>query len=217
MTAKKINPIRVSILEDDPVCRESFATIISRESDMTCISTHESTEDALKKIPNNLPDVLLADINLPGKSGIECVSILKAKYPHLQVMMITTYEDTDSIYESLRSGASGYILKRGGADDITNAIREVHKGGSPMSMHIARKVVDFFHTEKNKAAKKNKIDELTEREHEILSFLAKGLQYKEIASELNISTHTVRAHLHAVYAKLHVSSRTEAVLRYLNQ
>lgn len=217
MKKQMTDRIRVAVLEDDRISRESFAMIINREADMHCISAHESAEDALAKIPSDVPDVLVADINLPGKSGIECVSVLKQQFPQLQVMMITTYEDSESIYDSLRSGASGYILKRSAAVELIDAIREIHQGGSPMSMHIARKVVNFFQTEQAVQRNKSSMDKLTEREYEILSHLAKGLQYKEIAAVLNISVSTVRAHLHTVYSKLHVTSGTEAVLRYLNK
>lgn len=209
--------IRVSILEDDPITRESFAALIERESDMVCLSTHESAEHALQYLPSNLPDVLLADINLPGKSGIACVAEVKDRFPQLQVLMITTYEDTESIYDSLRSGASGYLLKRSSAAELLEAIREVHQGGSPMSMNIARKVVMYFQPKPIQPADSDNMDGLTAREFEILSELAKGLHYKEIASQLHISVSTVRAHLHAVYTKLHVSSRTEAVIRFLQR
>jgi DNA-binding NarL/FixJ family response regulator len=131
------------------------------------------------------------------------------------VLMLTTYEDTENIFDSLRAGASGYLLKRAPAAELLDAIVEVHNGGSPMSMHIARKVVSHFHPNRNTSAPE--IQTLTTREHEILSLLAKGLHYKEIADQLGISISTVRAHLHAIYGKLHVQSRTEAVVKFLGR
>lgn len=204
--------IKIAIVEDDKVTRETLAKLISREEGLVCLGTYVTAEEAIRDIAKNLPDVLLCDINLPGRSGIECVAVLKSAHSQLQMLMLTTYDDTENIFDSLRAGASGYILKRNIATELIPAIREVHQGGSPMSMNIARKVVTFFHPDRPASPE---IQTLTPREHEILTLLARGLHYKEIAEQLGISTSTVRAHLHTIYGKLHVQSRTEAVVKFL--
>lgn len=206
--------IKVSIIEDDRVTRESLCQMITRADGLECLQAHACAEDALRDTPLHPPDVLMVDINLPGTSGIECVRTLKTALPQLQVLILTTYDDTDSIFESLRAGASGYLLKRNTSTEIISAIREVHAGGSPMSMHIARKVASYFHPTRRPAPE---VLKLSTRESEILSQLSKGLQYKEIAQQLDISPSTVRAHLHTIYGKLHVQSRLEAVAKYVGQ
>ncbi|EDY16768.1 two component transcriptional regulator, LuxR family [Chthoniobacter flavus Ellin428] len=207
-------PIRISIVEDDRITRESLAALIARAENLECLDTYANAEEALHHAPERLPDVLLVDINLPGRSGIECVAALKTAHPRLNVLMLTTYDDTENIFASLRAGASGYLLKRTPSAEIITAIREVHAGGSPMSMHIARKVVSHFHLAR---PANPEMQTLTPREHEILTLLARGLHYKEIADQLGISTSTVRAHLHTIYGKLHVQSRTEAVVKFLGK
>jgi DNA-binding NarL/FixJ family response regulator len=154
------------------------------------------------------------DINLPGMSGIECVAQLKALLPELHVLMLTTYEESDLIFNSLRAGANGYLLKNMPADELVQSVREVQAGGAPMSMQIARKVVTHFHQLRQAAAD---MDQLSNRENEILRLLAKGCLYKEIAEQLGITMSTVRTHIHAVYGKLHVQTRTEAVIKYLGR
>jgi len=206
--------LRVSIVEDDRVTRETLAKLIDRTEDLKCIASYSSAEEAIQMVSHNLPDVMLMDINLSGRSGIECVAQLKAAHPELQVLMLTTYDDTENIFDSLRAGASGYMLKRARPADILAAVKDVYRGGAPMSMHIARKVVNYFHPAQSSS---NELQTLTPREHEILGKLSKGLQYKEIADQLGISTSTVRAHLHAIYGKLHVQSRTEAVVKFLGK
>lgn len=204
--------IRVAVVEDDEITRESLVALINRAGDLDCIAAWSSAEEAIQALSGNVPDILIADINLPAASGIACVTTAKAAHPALQVLMLTTYDDTDSIFDSLRSGASGYLLKRSAATELLPAIREVMQGGSPMSAPIARKVVTYFHPERRATPE---MQSLTPREQEILAHLAKGLLYKEIADQLGITVSTVRAHLHAVYGKLHVQSRTEAVVKYL--
>jgi DNA-binding NarL/FixJ family response regulator len=206
--------IKVSIVEDDPATRENLMTIINRSDELTALESFASAEDAIRSVPKNLPDVLLVDINLGRRSGIECLAVLKAAHPKLQVMIVTTYDDAKLIFEALRAGASGYLLKRTPAAEIVAAVKEVHEGGSPMSAQIARKVVSYFHPSRPLASE---METLTPREREILTLLAKGLQYKEIADHLDISTSTVRGHLHLIYGKLHVQSRTEAVLKFLGR
>jgi DNA-binding NarL/FixJ family response regulator len=205
--------IRVSIVEDDQVTRESLAELLSLAKGIEVLATYADAESAIKAVPAKAPDVLLVDINLPGKSGIECVAALKAALPKLQMLMLTTYDNSDAIFDSLRAGAGGYLLKRTRGPELITAIKEVHEGGSPMSASIARKVVTYFQAPR--PSSNPELETLTPREQEILKHLADGLHYKEIADQLGISTSTVRAHLHTIYGKLHVQSRTEAVVKYL--
>src|SRR5215475_7767894 len=204
--------INVSIVEDNRGTRESLRELLGRAQGLKCVGAYASGEEALRKIPEETPDVVLMDINLPGMRGIECVARLKARAPKTQVLMLTTYDESDLIFESLRAGAHGYLLKNTTADDLIQAVEQVHSGGAPMSMNIARKVVNHFQQIKKPSSE---MEKLTKREHEILALLAKGYLYKEIGDQLGISISTVRAHLHTVYEKLHVQSRTEAVVKFL--
>ena len=206
--------IRVSIVEDKRGTRESLTELLNRSHVLQCVGAHSTGEEALRKIPAEAPDVVLMDINLPGMNGIECVAQLKGKMPKTQVLMLTTYVESDLIFDSLRRGASGYLLKNMTPMELVQAIEQVHAGGAPMSMQIARKVVNHFQQIKKP---QSDMEQLTKREQEILALLAKGFLYKEIADQLGISLSTVRAHLHTVYEKLHVQSRTEAVVKYLER
>jgi DNA-binding NarL/FixJ family response regulator len=206
--------IRVSIVEDDPKTREGFVKILRHAPEIVCLGAYASVEEAEREIPIIMPDVVLMDINLGGGSGIECVVALKRAHPKLQFLMVTTYDDSEMIFNSLRAGASGYLLKRSAATELLTAIVEVHQGGSPMSMQIARKVVSHFHQIRKPASD---VELLTEREQGILALLAKGLPYKQIADQLCISPSTVHGHLHKIYGKLHVQSRTEAVVKFLGK
>jgi DNA-binding NarL/FixJ family response regulator len=206
--------IRVSIVEDDPMTREGFVKILRHAPEVVCLGTYASVEEAEREIPKIMPDVVLMDINLGSGSGIDCVAVLKRLHPKLQFLMLTTYDDSEMIFNSLRAGASGYLLKRSAATELLAAIVEVHDGGSPMSMQIARKVVSHFHQIREPASD---VDLLTEREQGILALLAKGLPYKQIADQLCISPSTVHGHLHKIYGKLHVQSRTEAVVKFLGK
>jgi DNA-binding NarL/FixJ family response regulator len=207
-------PISVCIVEDSRGTRESLSELLKRSPGLRCVGAYPNGESALRDLPEPGPDVVLMDINLPGMSGIECVARLKEKAPKTQVLMLTTYEEGDLIFESLRAGANGYLLKNMPPRELVNAVEQVHAGGSPMSMHIARKVVSHFQQIKQPSSE---MEKLTKRELEILALLAKGFLYKEIADQLGISLSTVRAHLHTVYEKLHVQSRTEAVVKYLGK
>lgn len=207
-------PITITIVEDNQGTREGLKELLARAPGLTCVGAHSNGEEALRRIPAEKPDVVLMDINLPGMSGIECVARLKARSPQTQVLMLTTYEESDLIFNSLRSGASGYLLKNMAPAELVQAIEQVHAGGAPMSMQIARKVVAHFQQIKRPSSE---VEKLTRREQEILGLLAQGYFYKEIADQLGISLSTVRAHLHAVYEKLHVQSRTEAVVKYLGK
>lgn len=204
--------IKVSLVEDHRATRESLLAYLGRARGLKCLRAYATGEEALAGLPAEAPDVVLMDINLPGMNGIECVAKLKEVLPRTQVLMLTTYQETDLIFDSLRAGASGYLLKNMPPAELVEAIEQVHAGGSPMSMHIARKVVSHFQQIRKPASD---VDQLTAREKEILALLAQGFLYKEIADQLGITLSTVRAHLHAVYEKLHVQSRTQAVVKFL--
>jgi len=206
--------IRVSIVEDNRGTRESLTELLNRAPALCFVGAHPDGEAAVRDIPAEAPDVVLMDINLPRMNGIECVARLKENLPKLQVLMLTTYEEGDLIFDSLRQGASGYLLKNMTPAELIQAIEQVHAGGAPMSMQIARKVVSHFQQIKKP---QSEMEKLTKREQEILALLAKGYLYKEIADQLGITLSTVRAHLHTVYEKLHVQSRTEAVVKFLER
>jgi DNA-binding NarL/FixJ family response regulator len=206
--------IKVAIVEDVPGTRESLGALIRRTSGMSCVAACASGEQAVRELPALAPDVVLMDIQLPGISGIQCAAQLKRLLPTVQILMLTTYEDSDLIFDSLRAGASGYLLKKMTVAEITRAIQQVHEGGSPMSVQIARKVVNHFQQLRKPDSE---VEQLTPREQEILKLLAHGHYYKEIADQLGITTGTVGVHLHNIYEKLHVSSRTEAVVKWLGK
>ena len=204
-------PIKVAIVEDDEGIRASLVTLISRDADLR-LADYEDAETALKEIPRRVPDVVLMDINLPGMNGVECVRQLKAALPKIQFLMLTVYEDSDSLFNSLKAGASGYLLKRTAFARLTDAIQDVHNGGSPMTPQLARRVVQFFSRQTESTSP---VANLTPGEREFLDQLANGYAYKEIADRMKISIDTVRSYVRAVYEKLHVHSRTEAVVKYL--
>jgi DNA-binding NarL/FixJ family response regulator len=204
--------IRVSIIEDDRQVRESMAILINGAQNLSCIGTHASAEEALEGIPADNPDVVLMDINLPGMSGVECARKLKSLLPKLQILMLTMYEDDENVFCSLMAGASGYLVKRTSPADILKAIEDISRGAAPMSPKIARTVVEHFHNLKPASPES---ESLSKREREILDLLAKGCRYKEIADLLSIGFETVRSHVKHIYDKLHVHSRTEAVVKHL--
>jgi DNA-binding NarL/FixJ family response regulator len=201
--------ITLSIIEDQRDMRESLVECLGNVPGLRCVGAHATGEEGLRDIPGENPDVVLMDINLPGMNGIQCVSRLKKQLPDTQVLMLTTYDDGDLIFDSLRAGANGYLLKNMPQQEIVQAVQQVHAGGAPMSLQIARKVINHFH--KTKPA--SELEQLTARELEILRLLAKGHMYKEIADQLAISMSTVRTHITSVYEKLHVHSRTEAAMK----
>lgn len=207
--------IRVCIVEDDLKTREGFLCLLRSSDSIVCLRAFSNAEDAEREIPKLCPDVVLMDINLGGKrTGVDCVARIKSENPQIQIMMLTTYDDNEMIFNSLRAGASGYLLKRATAKELVNAILLLHQGGSPMSVQIARKVVCYFHQIQEPSSE---VEKLTPREKEILGLLAKGLAYKQIADRLGVAFRTVQWHLHGIYGKLHVQSRTEAVLKYLEK
>lgn len=205
--------IKVAIVDDDEDIRASLAALIRRASNFKLTGDYANAETALKEIPRNPPDVVLMDINLPGMKGYECVRQLKAARPDVQFLMLTVYEDSESLFSSLKAGASGYLLKRTASAKLLEAIRDVHSGGSPMTPQLARRVVQFF--AKPAAEGSSQLATLTPGEREFLDQLANGYAYKEIAGRMNISIDTVRSYVRTVYEKLHVHSRTEAVVKYL--
>lgn len=214
MNASMPPMIRVILVEDDTKTRDSLVKLLRLAPDIVCLGTFASAEEVERELPQPLPDVVLMDINLPKASGVECVARLKQQHPQVQFVMLTTVDDSEVIFDALRAGASGYLLKRSAPAELIDAIREVHGGGSPMTMQIARKVVSHFHQIRQPA---KDVEQLTKREQEILALLAKGLPYKQIADQLCISPSTVHGHLHAIYGKLHVQSRTEAVVKFLGK
>ena len=206
--------IKVSIIEDDDWIRQNLASQINQAKGFVCGECFASGEDALKKIGQNPPNVVLMDINLPRMNGIECVRRLKKLLPSTQVLMLTVYEDSEKIFDSLLAGASGYLLKRTPQAEIIESIADVHRGNSPMTGHIARKVVQYFNT---RGTAETDIEKLSKREREVLEHLATGTAYKEIADLMTLSIDTVRMHIKGVYGKLHVHSRGEAVAKYLRK
>ena len=192
--------------------RSSLATLIRRAPALRLVGDYADAEAALKEIPHRTPDVVLMDINLPGVNGVECVRQLKGSLPAIQFLMLTVYEDSDSLFNSLKAGASGYLLKRTASARLLDAIRDVHGGGAPMTPQLARRVVQYFSKPGDGEAS---VARLTPGEKEFLDQLAKGYAYKEIADRMTISIDTVRSYVRTVYEKLHVHSRTEAVVKYL--
>ncbi len=206
--------ITVGIIEDNEQIREGLAVLINGSPGFSCVATAPSAEEGLQVLPKKRPDVVLMDINLPGMSGIEAVPRLKELLPNAQIMMLTVYEDDEKIFRSLVAGAAGYVLKRTPPAELLDAIQSIHHGGSPMSDQIARRVVEVFRAMGASAAE---TENLSQRELEILSSVAKGNRDKEVADQLFLSVETVRTHLRNIYKKLHVRSRTEAVLKYLSR
>ena len=202
--------INIAIIEDSKEIREGLAVLINGSEGFQCTATYSNAEDALSDLLSKKPDVVLMDINLPRMSGIECTRQLKQRQPDLSIMVLTVYDDDEKIFESLKAGARGYILKKTPPARLLEAILELHGGGSPMSSSIARRVVQTFQGPEILSKEKGN---LSGRESEILSYLAKGYRYKEIAEALFISVETVRTHLRNIYEKLQVRSRSEAVLK----
>ena len=203
--------IKVSIVEDDAKLRETMVRYFAGQSGFKCVCTYPDAESALAGIPQNPPDVVLMDINLPGIDGIECVARLHAALPELKIIMLTVFEDSERVFNSLSAGAFGYLVKSNRPAKILQAIRDVYEGGSPMSGHIARMVVQSF---EKRAATPDETASLTPRELEVLHGLSCGQSYKQISSDLGISLSTVRTYIQRIYEKLHVHSQTEAVMKY---
>jgi DNA-binding NarL/FixJ family response regulator len=202
--------VSVCVVEDESWLREHLSREIERSAALRCVNSYSSAEAALKGIPMDCPDVVVMDINLPGMDGVECVRRLKAALPETQFLMLTVYEESNKIFNSLLAGASGYLLKRASAEELLEAIQQVDAGGSPISYSIARKVVNYF----NQMEGASEIAKLSRREYEVLELLAKGAAYKEIAEQLSLSIETIRMNVKHIYAKLHVHSRGEAAAKF---
>lgn len=203
-------PIRVATVEDDARLRQSLEILLASAPSCQCVGSCGSAEEAIKLIPVWKPDVVLMDIHLPNRSGVECTAALKELIPTLQVIILTAYEDTENLFKALRAGACGYLLKRAQPAEILSAIQEVQSGGAPMSSEIARKVLGAFHEAPQPAAEQD----LSRREREILELLLRGLSNKEIAAELCISVPTVKVHIRHIYEKLHVRCRVDLFVKF---
>ena len=200
--------ITLAIVEDLDEVRDGLKNFISLSQDFEVLDTFKTAEEAAYDLPKLKPDIVIMDINLPGMNGIECIRQIKNKIPGTQFMMFTVYENDEKVFEALKAGASGYLLKNTGLVQLIESLKELYNGGSPMSANIARKLVTFFRKEQKEATN---LEMLSSRENEILQLLSKGLLYKEIAEQLSISVSTVRQHIHHIYEKLHVQNRTEAI------
>jgi len=200
--------ITLAIVEDLDEVRDGLKNFISLSQDFKIIDTFKTAEEAVHDLPKLKPDIVIMDINLPGMNGIECIRQVKNKTPGTQFMMFTVYENDEKVFEALKAGASGYLLKNTGLVQLIESLKELYNGGSPMSANIARKLVTLFRKEQKEATN---LAILSSRENEILQLLSTGLLYKEIAEKLSISVSTVRQHIHHIYEKLHVQNRTEAI------
>ncbi|HWC59900.1 MAG TPA: response regulator transcription factor [Verrucomicrobiae bacterium] len=203
--------ISVSIVEDDAPAREILADWMRHSDGFKCVGQHASVEQALERLANEKPSVVLMDINLPGLSGIEGVRRLKPLLPNTQFLMLTVYEDTDHVFDALAAGATGYLLKQTPRGELLASIRDVFAGGSPMTSNIARRVVQAFYREEATTPSSAK---LSTREREVLELLARGYLYKEIMDMLNVSRGTLNTYVRRVYEKLHVRSRAQAVAKF---
>ena len=206
--------IRVAIVEDVEVVRVGLAQMVGSTTGFVCVGSFGDAESALTALPSLAADVLLMDIGLPGMNGVEATRALRVRLPSLQVMMLTVYEDEARIFDSLRAGAMGYVLKTTPESELLDAIRVLHQGGSPMTNRIARRVVEVFRAPPRES---DAASELTVRERELLDLLAQGYRYKEIGEQLGIALDTVRTHIRHIYEKMQVRSRTEATSKYLRR
>ncbi|MGD0812041.1 MAG: response regulator transcription factor [Verrucomicrobiota bacterium] len=202
--------IKVGIVEDNKTVREGFETLLNRLPGFQCVCACGTVAEALKKIPKAQPEVVLMDIQLPDATGVECTAKLKALLPALQIVILTVYEDSERIFQALRAGACGYLLKRAQPEKIIAAIKEAHEGGVPMTPEIARKVIGQF---RQQAATATQVEDLTEREREVLELVMHGFGNKAIAERLGVTLAAIKWHLQHIYEKLHVHSRTEAALK----
>ena len=201
----------VTLVEDDQILRAQLVRILNEAEDLEVIQALTTGEEALQIIPSKPPNVIILDINLPGKSGIECIRKLKSKCPNTEIIMLTAYEEEDNIFNALREGASGYLLKTSTPEELFAAIRDVHSGGAPFSSHIARKVTRYFRQDREI---REENESLSPREREVLQLLSSGYIYKEVADHLNITLETVRTYVKRICVKLHVRSKVEAIIKF---
>jgi DNA-binding NarL/FixJ family response regulator len=204
--------ITIAIVEDNETVRNTLRELIDAAPKLRCGGAYATAKEAMIEIPRLQPEVVLMDIHLPGESGIACTARLKAQLPELQVIILTVYKDIELIFQALKAGANGYLLKRASTEEVLSAILDVQSGGAPMTSEIARLVVQSFQSPSASGIREHG---LTPRELEILTLLSDGITNKEIAVRLGISSETVRTHLDHIYQKLHVQGRTEAVSKYL--
>jgi DNA-binding NarL/FixJ family response regulator len=202
--------LRVAIVEDDLRWRSSLESLLRETEGLECVGSYGTGEDAIKDLPSRRPQIVLMDINLPKISGVECTRQLRGLLPDILIIMLTVYDDSDRIFQALQMGANGYLLKRASADEILQAIQDVHRGGAPMSPFIARKVVQSFQLQ---SPTTRPDDVLSKRESEVLGYVARGYSDKEVAEALGLTTATVRSYLKNIYSKLHVHSRTQAITK----
>lgn len=202
--------LRVAIVEDDQRWRTNLERLLRETEGLECVGSYRTGEDAVRDLPARRPQVVLMDINLPKMSGVECTRQLRGILPTAQIVMLTVYDDSDRIFQALQMGASGYLLKRVPADEILQAIQDVHRGGAPMSAYIARKVVQSFQRQAPSAQPE---EVLSKRESEVLGYVARGYSDKEVADALGLTPATVRSYLKTIYGKLHVHSRTQAIMK----
>ncbi len=209
-------PVTIAMIEDDTPFAATLRRYFDISKEVDCLTHYRTAEKALEGLRSEQPQALLVDINLPGMSGIDFVSRMKETHPQVLCLMLTMYEESTLIFDALKAGAVGYLLKRTPAKEVVAAILEAHRGGSPMSPEIARRVVNFFHHRQQAASPQDRADlnTLAAREREVLELLSKGFLYKEIGEQLGISTHTVNTHIRRIYEKLHVQSRSQAVAKY---
>ncbi len=203
--------IKVGIVEDNKTVREGFETLLNRTPGFQCVCTCATVTEALKQIPKAQPDVVLMDIQLPDSTGVECTAKIKEQMPGVHIVIVTVYEDSERIFQALRAGACGYLLKRAQPEKVISAIREAQEGGVPMTPEIARKVIGQF---RQQAAAAAQVQDLSDREREVLEFVMQGLGNKAIADRLGVTVAAVKWHLQHIYEKLHVHSRTEAALKF---
>jgi DNA-binding NarL/FixJ family response regulator len=208
-------PVRISLVEDEATIREAITGLFTSEQGIDLVRSYRNAEEAIDGLPNDAPDVVVMDISMPGMSGIECVKRVAAKLPATQFLMYTMHDDDHQVFEALKAGANGYLLKSSTPDQIIDAVHELMNGGAPMSTAVARRVIGHFRPiqEGSESSK----DKLSEREYTVLGLLAEGLLYKEIADRLGLTVGTVKQHIHRMYAKLHVQNRVEAVNRYFGR
>ena len=204
--------IKLAIVEDNTALRQSLEQLFNRTSNMKCVASLNNLLNVVSEFQKSQPDIVLMDIGLPAINGIEGVRTVRSNFENIQVIMFTVFEDDEKIFEAIRSGASGYLLKKTPPEEILDAINELHEGGAPMSPSIARKVIQAFQVKPSSVLEDH---QLTSREKEILYALVDGLSYKKIAEKYFVSIHTVRSHISNIYEKLHVNSKSQAVAKVL--